>query len=304
MNSPSVRRGFTLVELLVVIAIIGILVALLLPAVQAARETARRCMCRSNLRQVGVATLNYHDTTGHLPPPKVGTKYEHRGSALVLLLPFLEEGSLYATYDLDRPIHDPVNLPTTTGTIEAYLCPSMAPPTLTETQGGAPYGYGSYLISTRSEYQKHSDDENAADKLPDGAFTSLNLGDNYRLGLQHISDGTSKTLLAGEINYAFESQLPVATVGGGSLGVGAFAWAQGYWIQGWGHMGLDTEIDLYNNSERLVAPTSPRTFRSDHPGGVNFVLLDGSVRFLETATDREVRRALVTRAAADTPASL
>lgn len=288
--------GFTLVELLVVIAIIGILIALLLPAVQAAREAARTCMCRSNLRQVGLATLNYHDTQKHLPPPKIGTKFEDFGSAMVLLLPYLEEGALYSTYDLTKPIADPVNLPVTSGTIAPYLCPTMAPPKLVGIGQGTPFGHGSYLISTRTKYSKVSENPLETDKLPDGAFTTINLGDGYSLGLKDITDGTSHTLFVGEINYAFEthetSPEPMPTVGETN---GAFAWAQGYWAVGWGHMAGEAP-KLYNNNKTPAAPYSRRTFRSDHAGGVHFVLLDGSVRFLSDDTDPALRNALVTRA--------
>jgi prepilin-type N-terminal cleavage/methylation domain-containing protein len=95
-------QGFTLVELLVVIAIIGVLIALLLPAVQAARECARRMSCQNNLKQIGLATQNYTAAMKHLPPPKLGgpttssngeTQF---GSTFVILLPYLEEASRFA----------------------------------------------------------------------------------------------------------------------------------------------------------------------------------------------------------------
>ncbi|QDT70280.1 Type II secretion system protein G precursor [Planctomycetes bacterium MalM25] len=298
MSARSRDRGFTLVELLVVIAIIGILVALLLPAVQAARETARRCLCRSNLRQVGLATLMYHDVNRTLPPPKageVGATTDH-GSALVLLLPYLEEGSLYATYDIEKKISDPVNRLVTTGTIPAYLCPSMRPPTVAASGGGQPYGYGSYLISTREQYQP---------VINTGAFDNVSADKPYRLSLAEVTDGTSQTLLAGEINYPFgEAELlpsadnpPLPGQGG------AFAWAQGYWILAWGHMSGEAP-QLFNNNDKHAAPLSLRTFRSDHPGGVNFVKLDGSVLFLTDDSDTELRRALVTRAGDEVVATL
>ena len=98
----SVRRGFTLVELLVVIAIIGVLVALLLPAVQAAREAARRTQCKNNLKQIGLAIHNHHDTKGYMPP---GTSQDQQpfgpaasnwgASWMVYILPFVEQGPLF-----------------------------------------------------------------------------------------------------------------------------------------------------------------------------------------------------------------
>lgn len=305
MRTRRKARAFTLVELLVVIAIIGILVALLLPAVQAAREAARRCSCRNHLRQVGLATLNFHDTNRHLPPPKAtdAAATADFGGPLVLLLPFLEEGVLFESYDFEQPIGAPVNAPVTTSFVETYLCPSMRLPTLGSADGGLAFGPGSYLISTRTHYE-------AMYEL-NGAFANVIEGKPYRLGLQDITDGASKTVFAGEINYAYEAidRLPSLT----DQGAGGFAWAQGYWLLAWGHMStpavddpnfLPGEIDayhgLYNNntepSDDYDSRTGRRTFRSDHAGGVNFVLLDGSVHFLRDSADPEVRRALVTRA--------
>lgn len=295
--------GFTLVELLVVIAIIGILVALLLPAVQVAREAARRCSCRNHLRQLGLATLNYHDTKGHLPPPKAAdvAATSDYGGSLVLLLPFLEEGSLYDLYDFAAPIDDSANAPVTTTVIETYLCPSMRLPTLGSSDGGQSFGPGSYLISTRTHYD-------AMYEL-NGAFDEVVPGKPYQLGLNNIIDGTSKTLFAGEINYAYETidRLPSLT----DQGAGGFAWAQGYWLLAWGHMSTPSRDDenffageieafynLYNNNTQSSYDdrAGRRTFRSDHPGGVNFVLLDGSTHFLSNDATPEIRRALVTRA--------
>src|SRR5215216_926371 len=118
------RRAFTLVELLVVIAIIGILVALLLPAVQAAREAARRAQCTNNLKQHGLALQSYHDTHGVFPSNRIGcwpsncpagphTSWPNKGvdggSAFVLLLPFLEENSLFDLYEPHEGLHSSPN---------------------------------------------------------------------------------------------------------------------------------------------------------------------------------------------------
>src|SRR5687767_15209474 len=96
MKKHGWRSGFTLVELLVVIAIIGVLVALLLPAVQAAREAARRMHCGSNMRQVGLALQNYHDTYGYLPPRSFTNPDRNW---MLLILPFMEGGNIYDKYD-------------------------------------------------------------------------------------------------------------------------------------------------------------------------------------------------------------
>ena len=270
------------------IAVIGVLVALLLPAVQAAREAARRMQCKNNMRQLGLATLNYHDSMGHLPPPKVVSESTSTlGSTLVLLLPYLEQGNRFAQYDLTKPITDPNNAPITSGTIDTYLCPSMRLPEDSPDNGTQPLGPGSYLISTRTDYKPF---------INNGAFGSVSKDGRYGLALRHITDGTSNTFLAGEINYAFEAfETPASATGGSTPGQrSSFAWAEGYWLQAWGHMASTLPV-LFNNNEQYLPPTSSRTYRSDHPGGVHFVMLDGSVRYISNEADAEIRVALVTR---------
>src|SRR5262245_42755608 len=111
MSSMRARAGFTLVELLVVIPIIGVLVALLLPAVQAARESARRTQCANNLKQIGLAMTNYHDTSKWFPPGSVwvndtATDARNKGSFLIRILPYIEQQTLYQCFDFNLPTND------------------------------------------------------------------------------------------------------------------------------------------------------------------------------------------------------
>jgi hypothetical protein len=156
-----------------------------------------------------------------------------------------------------------------------------------ETACGELLGPGSYLISTRTGYYNFR-------KL-DGAFDNPRADGSYHLAMKHVTDGTSKTLLVGEINFGHAEYLwtdcPSAN---GSQKWGDFAWAQGYWALSWGHMAHEHPPAF--NSRDYQPPISHRAFRSDHPGGVQFVLLDGSVQFIATDSSPDVRRALVTRA--------
>ena len=184
------RSGFTLVELLVSIAIIGILVAILLPAVQAAREAARRCSCTSNLKQIGLATLGYHETNRHLPPPKLGdTSTTTQGGTLVVLLPYLEEGDRYADYDLAKSVYDPENLRTTGAPVPVYLCPSMQlPRAVPEVACDERLAAGSYMISAGTDVTKPW-------STLDGAFANPSPdGNDYSLAMQHITDGNLEDL--------------------------------------------------------------------------------------------------------------
>jgi prepilin-type N-terminal cleavage/methylation domain-containing protein len=306
--------GFTMVELLVVIAIIGILVAILLPAVQAARESARRAQCMNNLKQMGLAAQLFHDTYGTLPPPKILTGpggllaaprhdgenavEEGRttlGSTFCLLLSFLEEGNLFAQFDISKDVYQPVNRPITERSLPIYTCPTMVlPRTVPDKSCGEELGPGSYIISVMSVEPKNAKREDRyGPGTVDGAFDyPPRPGERYDLPLARILDGASKTFLIGEIDYGFANWEWTGTCTG-SKG-GEFHWAQSYQLLAWGHVAAKSTMDLFNATE-LVAPVNNIVFRSDHPGGVQFVMLDGSVHFVSGDSDRRVRNALVTR---------
>lgn len=330
MTSASQRlrhlRGtisaFTLVELLVVIAIIGVLIALLLPAIQAARETARTCTCRNHLRQLGIAVQNFHDVHKTLPPPKVlsghgalyskydpnlGEQYSQLGSTFVLLLPYLEEGNRFASYDMTKPVTDSKNLVITSRPIDLYLCPSMSLPREVPFElAGERLGPGSYMLSVYTEY--------GLNKETDGAFYNPSLAyqglssqaktalvgseSRYNLPTSHITDGTSNTFLIGENSYNITGltwpEFP------GVEKWGDHAWAESYWALAWGNIQWsfykNYDVALYNRNQYINAPALQRVFKSDHRGGTQFVFLDSSVRFVPTDIDYNVLRALVTRA--------
>jgi prepilin-type processing-associated H-X9-DG protein len=212
-------------------------------------------------------------------------------------LPYLEESNRFSNYDQTKNVDDPVNLPTTSLPIDIYLCPSMRlpRPVPEPTDPDEKLGPGSYIISTRTAYGLYTN--------LDGAFANPSADGHYSLGFKNIADGTSKTLLVGETNFGHQKWLWDDGPNIGTPMWGDQTWAQGYWWYAWGHMS-SADPSLYNNTDKYSPPDSVRCFRSDHPGGVQFVMLDGSVRFLPTDSDPLVRDALVTRAGGETNASI
>ena len=131
-STKRLKSGFTLIELLVVIAIIAILIALLLPAVQQAREAARRTQCKNNMRQIGLAFHNYHDTHSRFPQPSMigltvstGLIIRSGASWCTMLLPYMEQGNVYNLYNSSLSAYDPANAPAVRTIIPGFICPSV-----------------------------------------------------------------------------------------------------------------------------------------------------------------------------------
>jgi prepilin-type N-terminal cleavage/methylation domain-containing protein/prepilin-type processing-associated H-X9-DG protein len=308
------RNGFTLVELLVVIATIGVLVALLLPAVHAAREAARRAQCTSNLKQLAVAAHNYHSakkkfpTGAHLPVdvsgrPAMGT------NLWVELLPYIEEYSLYNRWDFDDNRNNVAG-----GTnavqaqvIEILLCPSdPLPERVVEITAAAAltpsWSWGLYgLSSYGGNAGKRSVQTGGPPTFPRLSKDGISFIDS-NVHMKDITDGSSKTLLFGERNHddpEYDRRHDI--VWPGSI---AFAgWGRWGYVANpgaSGHVSLHTAApinycmppngDLSNLEDRIAA------FGSAHPGGANFALADGSVRFIAEELPLELLQSLSTRA--------
>ncbi len=203
-------RGFTLVELLVVITIIGILIALLLPAVQAAREAARRSSCVNNLTQLGIALQNYESAHGVLPPgtiDKQGPVHNkpegYQMSWLVQLLPYIEEGNTFKHIDFSVGVYDKKNAPVRAINLPLLVCPTYgshrypldalvgAPPGLMGTPPDAPAGTGTWTIST---YAGCYHDVEAPIDVKNTGVMYL----NSHISQKDVTDGTSHTIYVGE----------------------------------------------------------------------------------------------------------
>ena len=282
------RSAFTLVELLVVIAIIGVLVALLLPAVQAAREAARRSSCQNNLKQIALAAHNYHDTTGKLPPASTATNLAG-SSGFAAILPFVEQSNLYTLYDFSKGNSDPVNLAAVSQRIPTYLCPSCVfaravPITGCDANNRAP---GTYAFCTGS-----TDSWGTLNGSPptNGAISTAG---SPPTNMASILDGTSNTLMVGEAHWNFRDYLWAAsppTPCSGQVRGGFSYWSSPYPLAtGFTTRGPFNPKAMAGDSTRLS------NFRSNHPGGVNMANVDGSIRFWAETIDHALLDAAATR---------
>jgi prepilin-type N-terminal cleavage/methylation domain-containing protein/prepilin-type processing-associated H-X9-DG protein len=303
-NSSQVRHrfGFTLIELLVVIAIIAILVGMLLPAIQRVRESGNRSSCQNNLKQIGVALHNYHDSYGQLPPGNgYGTPTLHR-SWTVLILPQLDNDPLYksinmAVSQLDNNAANAAipggktNLQIIQQNLKIVLCPSdptsNTPRVRTDSAGSVgPIGLTNYA----SNVGDHPNTGGTGTGLQygNGANTSGNTRGvisryGYGARFAEITDGLGTTFFVGEV-------IP--------------AWCN--WMD-WGHQSFATTAFPINhmNSSFQAGTLGPGdhnnciAFRSRHNQGANFLFGDSSVKFVSQSIDGVTYRALASRDAND-----
>lgn len=263
------RRGFSLIELLAVMAILAVLVGLLVPAVQQARETARRVQCQQNLRQLGLALHNYHDVHQILPPgalvigPAFRTLSGWGWGAMIL--PQVDQSALYSRVNFDLGTAVGPNRDVIPSPLSIWRCPSDSQPVNVTVP--IP-GHADAMVATGNAVGNHA------------VLSALS-----RLKFADVTDGQSQTLLLGERVF-------IPSVSGSLMFTSAWC-------------GYVSEVDVYvftstpyvqMSGARPINTASPlaSSFSSRHPGGANFCLMDGSVRMLSENMDARTLQALAT----------
>ena len=251
------RRAFTLIEILVVISIIGVLVALLLPAVQQAREGARRTECRNNMHQIGIALQSYHDAHRVFPPALIDTgARDEFHSWAAYLLPMMDEANLYATYNFNLPAAAGSNTTSTAAVLKAYNCASIGAGRTGNWGSGTYAGVAGKLSSYDPIGQKH---ERGI------------LGLNSSVSIKRVRDGLSRTFICGETYTANDSYV--------------VGWARGNYL---------ARTTYYKINVGTGAAEQQYGFRSLHEGGAFFLFADSHVQFINESIDQEVFQALST----------
>ncbi len=308
------QSAFTLVELLVVIAIIGVLVVLLLPAVQAAREAARRAQCQNNMKNVALAVLTYGAEQKNLPQgmmfPKVieqsiGRLNYFGANWIISVLPYLEEQALHDSFNFKRAINDPVatnpNSIAHATTIPVLLCPSD-PYNRVMYQGNPDSGHygtwarGNYAGNSGNAFLYYCASEECSYSADSPGWLSNQrrgvMGPNASIRYQRIVDGTSKTILIGEIRAGITNK--------DARGVWALGHAGASLLAAYGSGGDDNgpnacnpyADDVYSDACGsadalgqcmdcyLGTAFAQQTVRSLHKGGAFVAMCDGSVQFM------------------------
>ena len=293
LQSVADRRGFTLIELLVVIAIIAILIAMLLPAVQHAREAARRSQCKNNFKQLGVAIHNYEQSTKKLPPHG-GGKTQNGGvlSGIVMLLPYLDQAPLWkkiagAPGQGGSPIS--ATFPHPNSALPVLLCPSAPQPP-------PPASATASLGGPGRCYHFSLGDSTFGSTVPRGPFSPLS---GQTRAISDFRDGLSNSILAAEqspsewaiaaandllggFNTIFTTSPPTCL----SFVVGGIY--QYPYTHGHGRFWAYGIPDAHATIQTILPPNKPSctwlsTASSRHVGGVHVVMADGSVRFINNS---------------------
>lgn len=284
----SRRNAFTIIELLVVIAIVGVLAAMLVPAVQRAREAANRVICKNNLKQIGLAMHLYHDQVGAFPAgyTSTGNGGPDAGPGwgwAATILPNLEQSNVHDQIDFTKEIGDPANAAARCQVLKIFLCPSDERiGTFQVADAGVTVAHANYVGMF------------GTDEVCEGPDNGSGiLYRNSRISIIEIADGSSNTLLVGERS----SNLALATwcgaVTGGTVpprrpnALGP----EEAGVLVLGHTGSADEGHTPNSSSCHVDD-----FWSRHPLGVNFLFADGSVRVITNNIPRPTWAALGTRA--------
>ena len=298
---PRTRRAFTLVELLVVIAIIGVLVALLLPAIQAAREASRRSQCLNNLRQIGLGLQNHIAAEGKFP---AGKKWTNKRSLpqtqqvawSSFLLSYMEQGNLLPKLNFAVPLADPSNLPVTGTIIEVYRCPSTV--RIEAHRGedgrlielGVPGG-GMACIDYLGSSGPDKDDTPPGSTEPYGRQRGVLIGTKGMpnedtilepppVKVAHVTDGLSNTIAVAECSGRG------VEMDGAEIKSLNGAWASGSNV---------SHITKGINRETAPDAWYKETIFSDHPGGATFLMCDGSAHFGADEIEKTVIMSLCSR---------
>ncbi|MAT69067.1 MAG: hypothetical protein CMJ58_06030 [Planctomycetaceae bacterium] len=310
VSPPTCRRAFTLVELLVVIAIIGVLVALLLPAIQAAREAARRMSCSNGMRQVGLAVLNYEIAQKKLPPAWTPSDLAAgMGSSNIMahILPYFEQQAIADQYDLSENFSGRNGAAAQNKELLASEIPFLKCPSTPEPSGA---GGGACDYSVCIDFINGA--SNAKDKLirqdlisdrgrinawGDGANeyrwfsmlgTNRELHDDLRVSLREVTDGTSTTMMFFE-----DSGRPDSWRNGQLVAEGTVSGT------GWGNPDSFFSIHDECGGGQMMNCHNNNEIYSFHTGGCNYVMGDASVHFIQESIDPEIFTSLFTRNADD-----
>jgi prepilin-type N-terminal cleavage/methylation domain-containing protein/prepilin-type processing-associated H-X9-DG protein len=317
------RRGFTLIELLVVIAIIGILIGLILPAVQMAREAANRASCTNKMKQIGVALHNYHEAHGSLPFGTVGRTFPPNGpkplmwscvslSATVMLLPYLEQELVYNQINMQIDscyngypswvpnTYNAANETAFRSTIGTFACPSDPNPVEATRGNYAPNWGTSWSLYNKTDGPFHILSKYKFKDMVDGMSKTAAFGEMAPWGEYLYRNGNTSPNQKSLEDYCDSSP----SIPGMSGTIGRYTWLTG---EGYRHIrrpnakrGACMEyFDPMDHIYGINMGSWPRAIdgpRSFHPGGVNILLFDGSVQFIADPIDYAIFRALGTRA--------